>query len=190
MLPPAHAEALGAPSTTMVCSCSFFASRTARTSIPYVSQSCSGCPRCVAHGPRVRLRGSLAPVVGAAQGAAHRSLPQRPLGQTSRSADRPPRIHGEHAELADRRWRRPHRSPQRRRGGSPSRRRPPPHGGGPVSVHPGAVKAKETSPPTARRIQRPQLQRRRAPGDRDRGERSVTAPDDATSRSKCARGPP
>ena len=43
---------------------------------------------------------------------------------------------------------------------------------------------------TARRIQRPQLQRRRAPGDRDRGERSVTAPDDATSRSKCARGPP
>ena len=73
------------------------------------------------------------------QGAAHRSLPQRPLGQTSRSADRPLRNHEEHAELADGRWRRPRRSPQRRRGGSPSRRRPPPHGGGLVSVHLGGA---------------------------------------------------
>ena len=109
-------------------------------------------------------------------GAAHRSPPQRPLGQTSRSADRTPRIHGEHAELADRRWRRPHRSPQRRRGGSPSRRRPPPHGGGPVSVHPGAVKAKETSPP------------RRLAGSRDRSCRG--GGHQATATAASARSPP
>ena len=109
------------------------------------------------------------------QGAAHRSPPQRPLGQTSRSADRPPRIRGEHAELADGRWRRPRRSPQRRRGGSPSRRRPPPHGGGlRPSRH--RFKAKETSPP------------RRLAGSRDRSCRG--GGHQATTTAASARSPP